>query len=218
MSPPNGEEDSPEPNDGAPTFGQLIAFIDGSQAFLKLVLEQLEKSKLLDDEISRELASLAGTVELQANALARAIEDAERSLRQRTTQVEPNDNDRIYQSWAGGLIAHGLADSSDELRIKLFAYAAAHAEFMRHVDGALRTGKARIAVKAAKAPLRYLNVVLGSVVASIPVVGSIYKETKDEIHAAVDEGVDRSGWFQRTKDWVVRGGPKKTVEHPAETA
>jgi len=202
MSPPNGDEESRQFNSDGPTFEQLMAFIQDSKAFLKLVLDQLEKSQLLDDEVTKELKSLAAVVERQGNYLVGSISNSDLTERD-------------------ALVRHGLNDGNAELHFKLTAYKVAYDEFMDRTIRALTVkGNARKKVKRSRAALRFLNVILGSVASVIPIAGSVYQETKDEIHAAVDHAVDRSSWGQRAKERFKHpfGGKKTNAEQPAETA
>jgi hypothetical protein len=97
-------------------------------------------------------------------------------------------------NFAGPMHEHSLGDGDAAWHAKYLGYVKARQRFERRrqqqqASPAPPSGT-RDVLRWAKRPLRWLNVILGSLGDAIPVAGSAYKELKDTTEATIDDVLD----------------------------
>lgn len=167
-----GSLPAPDPED-AP-FSELIAVVRDSDGFLVDILEQVTDVAALPSETRRALQLTQGVIPARAADLVAAIRTGE--------------HDAL-------LHLHSLGDDDAGWSLKYVQYFRARRDLERRREQGAGPGQAGVRrfLRWTQRPLKWLNVILGSVADVIPGAGGAYKELKETTEAVVDDALGDTG-------------------------
>ena len=152
-------------------FSQLLMVIEDSRAFLPTVLSQIDDAASLPSELRPGLSATRSLIPDRANALIAA--------------VESGDYNR-------DLHEHSLGDADSGWQMKYAGYVYARSDLDRLVGERPLEGQDGVKkyLRWAKRPLRWLNVILGSLADVIPGAGGAYKELKEGTENLIEDALE----------------------------